>query len=40
MIQTVNGSIASRITATSICNKQYQDKVDEISDFFSEDFGI
>ena len=40
MIQTVNSSIASRITATSISNKQYQDKVDEISNFFSEDFGI
>lgn len=40
MAQIVSSCISSRLVVTTIVNKQYSDKVDEISNFFSEDFGI
>ncbi len=39
MTQIMSSCISSRLVVTTIGNKQYKDKVEEISNFFSEDFG-
>lgn len=39
MTQIMSSCISSRLVVTTVGNKQYEDKVEEISNFFSEDFG-